>query len=238
MADAPNAVRDPQARIDELLKANNAEVERRRAAEKRYDDLADGFWRIVDGAKLRGALPSNELDTLQRIVRRLEDRDLQFRWIRPELFLGRRCRITERSAYFDEWKRTPLWFAGMTMDDRTGFANMWVSTQWTPESLGDLTDGWRPEDIEILPPDYPDNPAASNERPDEIQIGDTRYVPEGALDAEKMANAQMFEGLWNIRLIASRAKPDAPVGGDIDQIFEIANALAPDAPAQTEGGTT
>lgn len=43
----------------------------RDAARKRYDDLADGFWRIVDGSKLDG-LPSCELNALQRIVARAE----------------------------------------------------------------------------------------------------------------------------------------------------------------------
>lgn len=53
------------ARIDAL----RAE---RDAARKRYDDLAEGFWRIVDGAKLRDGVPSNELDALSRLVARAE----------------------------------------------------------------------------------------------------------------------------------------------------------------------
>lgn len=231
MADTPNAVRDPQARIDELLKANNAEVDRRRAAEKRYDELADGFWRIVDGSKLRGALPSNELETLARIVRRLEDAERQFRWIRPELFLGRRARVTERYTYYHDWQRADLWFAGVTMDTRTGFSNMWVSEQWPPEP-GSVTDGFRPEDIEILPPDDPDNPGASNERPDDIQIGDTRYVQEGALDAEKIANAQMFQALDDIKQATRRIVTDHNALKLLRAEIEgITLSVIPDAPA-------
>lgn len=132
MADGPNAVRDPQARIDELLKANNAEVERRRAAEKRYDDLAEDIWRVIDGAKLDFDVPSCEVNAVQRLVWRLEEQ-------------------------------------------------------------------------------------------------------ARALDAEKMANAQMFEGLWNIKR-AAVDRPPAAALGTLSYIYEVANALAPEAPAKTEGG--
>jgi hypothetical protein len=41
-----NAVRDPGERIAELLAANNAEVERRRKAEARADDLLGAMMRL------------------------------------------------------------------------------------------------------------------------------------------------------------------------------------------------
>lgn len=56
-----NAVRDPQKRIAELLAANNAEVERRRAAEARCATLARALGEAIETVKAR-------LDDLERLA--------------------------------------------------------------------------------------------------------------------------------------------------------------------------
>lgn len=58
------AMREAADEIERLRKERDGE-------RKRYADLADGFWRIVDSAQIKGGLPSCELNALSRIVDRL-----------------------------------------------------------------------------------------------------------------------------------------------------------------------
>lgn len=64
---------------------------------------------------------------------------------RPQL--GDPVTITAASQYAADYERTVLYVAGITAEQQTGEPNVWLSDAWPPRHHGDVTDGWRMEEI-------------------------------------------------------------------------------------------
>jgi hypothetical protein len=64
------------------------------------------------------------------------------RLLKIPFHIGEECHINETSKYFQDWKSTRLWFAGIRIDVRTGNNDVTVAEHWPPRHNGDLTDGF------------------------------------------------------------------------------------------------
>lgn len=101
------------------------------------DGLGD---RLMDGDTLyiRHALYTDEKQARETAQAALAEHRL----LKIPFNIGEECHINETSKYFQDWKSTRLWFAGIRMDIRTGDTDVTVAEHWPPRHPGDLTDGF------------------------------------------------------------------------------------------------